>query len=125
MDWDEGQERPIRPCDRCGCGAGDEADMQRPEPMMGEIQLAFGLTTWICHDCRKDWHRIFKEHPLNRRYSHASLELEFWKARVGENTPQEELKKGLELFDKIEDLELEINKAANEWLLGVDEVRTL
>lgn len=126
MDWEDAPRRPFRTCERCGCGSDDDADMERPEPMCAEVQLAFGLTSWVCFDCRKDWHRIFKEHPLNRKYSHATLRLEFWKARVGQGTSPEEVEEGIELYDAVEDLELEINRAANEWLVGgVDEVRTL
>jgi len=113
---------PVRCCDRCG--AGD--DKSKPNPMCGEVQLAFGLVSWICHDCRKDWHRMFKGHELQKAYAHASFELEFWKARVGTKTPEDQLAKGLELWDKVDDLEMKINEVANQWLIGgTDEVRTL
>ena len=116
------EQRPVRCCDRCG----DGDDASKPDPMCGEIQLAFGLVTWICHDCRKDWHRMFKTHKLQRKYSEASLRLEFWKARVGEKTPESEVNNGIELLLKVDDLELEINDVANAWLVSdLDEVRSL
>ena len=116
-------EQAVRTCERCMADANDKS---RPHPMCVEVQLAFGLVTWICHDCRKDWYRIFKSHELQREYSAATMRLEFWKMRIGPDTPESDAEKGIKLLCIVEDLELKINEVANRWLIeGLDEVRTL
>lgn len=120
--FDSFDEPVIRCCERCGSGN----DKSKPDAMLGEVQLAFGLVSWICHDCRKDWHRMFKSHALQRNYSEASMRLEFWKARVGPDTPPEAVNEGIKLLFAMDDLELKINSIAQTWLVGdLDEVRTL
>jgi|19_taG_2_1085344.scaffolds.fasta_scaffold01462_2 hypothetical protein len=119
---DSFEQPPIRTCERCGTG-GDEL---KPNPMCGEVQLAFGLVTWICYDCRKDWHRMFKSHKLQATYSEATLRLEFWKARIGETTSKEEIDEGIKLLKTVDNLELQVNEVANAWLIGdLDEVRSI
>lgn len=120
---DSFQEQPSRTCDRCGA-SGD--DRSKPDPLCMEVQLAFGLVSWLCHPCRKDWHRMFKTHELQDQYAEASLRLEFWKARVGTNTPDDAIDEGLKLYKDVNDLELAINEAANQWMVGdLDQVRSL
>jgi hypothetical protein len=54
------------------------------------------------------------------------MRLEFWKARIGPETPEEEVEVGIRLLHAIDDLELKINEVAQTWLIGdLDEVRTL
>lgn len=125
-----------KPCDRCGAcdddgrnsnpyGEDFEQDDHDQEPAMcAEVHVAFGLVSWLCHNCRKEYHRFAKNHPLNQEYGEAALRLEFWKARVGPETPPDSIEEGLELWRKVEQLELGINESANEWLItDPDEVR--
>ena len=110
-----------KPCSRCGAGTIDEdyQEEQKIEAVLcGEVQMAFGLIAWLCHQCRRDWHRQMKEHPLQREYSILQLKLEFWRNRIGPDTPDEKLDEGLKLVNAIEDMELKINNFANEWLMG-------
>lgn len=111
-----------KPCSRCGAGIVDEDynddDKKVQAALCGEVQMAFGLIAWLCHECRRQWHRSIKEHRLHREYMRASLALDFWKSRIGPGTDNSELDKGLRLLDIVEDLELEINNFANEWLMS-------
>jgi len=122
-EYDDGnnfKQRPIRCCERCG----DGDNMERPEPMLAEVHLAFGVVCWICFNCRKDWHRMFKEHPQSKVYTHAQIKMELWKTRcdLGKIDKPDE---GIKLMDEIEDIEIEINQLANAWLIGtVDEIRS-
>lgn len=120
MSFDDSPIREYpRPCDRCGAGNVEYMDDNKFQSVLcAEVQLAFGLIAWLCHDCRKQWHKDFKILPLNREYTIKQLEIEFWRARVGESTPVEELEHGKGLVNEIEDMELKINEIANEWLLS-------
>lgn len=125
-------------CDRCGAcdhapshdnpyqedyGVRDDSEDSVPA-MCAEVHVAFGLVSWLCHDCRKEYHRFAKNHPLNQEYGEAALRLEFWKARVGPETPEDQIDEGIRLWKAVEELELRINEAANEWLItDPDEVR--
>lgn len=132
-----------KPCDRCGAcdgmhehqeysddygigGIGNDDGDDNPQvpAMCMEVHVAFGLVSWLCHDCRKEYHRVAKSHPLNKDYGEAALRLEFWKARVGPETPQDAIDEGLKLWRITEELELKINEFANHWLISdPDEVR--
>ena len=117
-----------RPCERCGNfdqlhGGSPQEDWDNQEEeripaLCSEVQMAFGLLGWLCHDCRKEYHRMAKDHPLTEKYGEACLSLEFWKARVGSETPEDDLQKGLELWRTVEGLERKVNQIANEWLLS-------
>lgn len=125
-------------CDRCGACDNmqdhnpyqedyghDEEDKEDTVPAMcAEVHVAFGLVSWLCHDCRKEYHRFAKNHPLNKEYGEAALRLEFWKARVGPETPEDSIDEGIRLWQKVEELELKMNEIANHWLISdPDEVR--
>jgi hypothetical protein len=86
--------------------------------MCTEVQIAFGLLAWLCHDCRKAWHKQMKEHPLHKEFSEAQLKLEFWKARVGPMTPSFLLEEGLIALREVIELERKANDFANQWLIG-------
>jgi len=120
-----------RACERCGNfdvrsdGGGpfdgmesnDEETNERIPALCSEVQMAFGLLAWLCHDCRKAYFKMSKNHELTREYGEASLRLEFWKARIGENTPKSEVVEGLELWQMVDSLERKMNDFANEWLI--------
>ena len=111
------QEVP-RPCDRCGAGNIEYLQQNRIQaPLCAEVQMAFGLIAWLCHDCRKQWHKYFKNLELNRKYTLMQVEIEFWRARLGPGAHESELTRGLNLVNSLEDLELNINEIANEWLI--------
>jgi len=109
-----------KPCSRCGSGSFDEEydEEQKVEAILcAEVQMAFGLIAWLCHNCRREWHIAMKVHPLQREYALTQLKLDFWRSRLGPDTPDEKLEEGIELLNKVEDLELKINEFANEWLV--------
>lgn len=131
-----------RPCERCGAAASDsqlfeginESFMQGAieddspqneayDAMCMEVQIAYGLVAWLCHDCRKEYHRYAKDLQLNIDYAELSLRFEFWKARVGVGTPPDEIEKGLELWRQMESIEKLINDDANRWLLSSTDYR--
>ena len=119
MSYDDCPIEVPRPCDRCGAGNIEYVQSNRfPAALCGEVQMAFGLIAWLCHDCRKQWHKTFKNLPLHREYVIKQLEIEFWRARVGESTPVEELERGKTIVNQLEDMELKINEIANEWLIN-------
>jgi hypothetical protein len=124
-----------KPCDRCG--AVDKVKMpfpeqeewqididqgyeevEKPPAMCGEVHISFGLVSWLCHDCRKEYHRFAKDHSLNIPYGDASLRLEFWKNRVGPETDPTAIEEGIELWRVVDGLERQINLSANEWLVS-------
>ena len=123
-----------KPCDRCGAFDGKQVNLygdgegldeeERESAMCAEVHVAFGLISWLCHNCRKEYHRFTKNHPLDQKYSEATLRLEFWKARIGPDTPQEMIDDGIELLRAMEALESGINESANRWLISdPDEIR--
>lgn len=125
-DGDEGDDctwngqiiREIpRPCDRCGAGNVEYAKDRIRAALCGEVQMAFGLIAWLCHDCRKQWHKSYRDLPLHREYVLCQVEIEFWRARLGTTTPDSELERGINLANRLEDLELKINEIANHWLI--------
>jgi len=121
----EDEEEPLapvqevpRPCDRCGAGNIEYLQGNKLQtPLCAEVQMAFGLIAWLCHDCRKQWHKFFKNLEMHREYTLMQVRIEFWRARIGPQTPEEELQQGLDLVSSLEDLELKINEIANEWLI--------
>jgi hypothetical protein len=114
-----------KPCDRCGaCDHAEIYEEEQTPVMCTEVHLAFGLISWLCYGCRKEYHRFAKNHPLNKKYGEALLRLEFWKARVGPGTPPTSIDEGLKLWREVEQLELKLNEVANRWLISdPDEVR--
>ena len=118
-----------RPCVRCGnadklgsMGPSDDEwrddeDDNKVPALCSEVQMAFGLIGWLCHDCRKEYFRLAKDSPLTQEYGEAVFKLEFWKARIGPDTPQESLEEGLGLWREVEKIELKVNLAANKWLI--------
>lgn len=118
MDYNDSPMIIPRPCDRCGAGNLEyNEDNKIINALCAEVQMAFGLIAWLCHDCRKQWHMFIKNHDYNRHILIAQLELEFWKARIGQLTHIDELTEGKRLLNIIEDLENKINDIANEWLI--------
>jgi hypothetical protein len=96
----------------------------RPAALCSEVRLAYGLVAWLCHDCRKEYFRETKNHPLSEKYGEASLRLEFWKARIGPGTSADGIEEGLKLWKIVEGIEREINAVACKWLVGdVDDLR--
>ena len=120
-----------KPCERCGAFDGKADDSYKEfgqddkEPSMcSEVHVAFGLISFLCYNCRKEYHRFAKGHPHNRKYGEIMLRLEFWKDRVGSDTRPESIDEGLQYFHEIEDLELKINEVANHWFISdLDEIR--
>jgi hypothetical protein len=88
-----------------------------PIVLCAEVQMAFGLIAWLCHDCRKTWHKYYKSLPQHREYMLQQIEIEFWRCRLGPTTPDTELEHGKNLINNLEDLELKINEIANQWLI--------
>ena len=119
MDYSDGPMIVPRPCDRCGTGNIEYVpdDNKITNSLCAEVQMAFGLIAWLCHDCRKQWHVFIKNHKCSRQMLLIQLELEFWKARIGPDTNKSELSEGLRLLNIVEDLEIAINNLANEWLI--------
>lgn len=106
-----------RPCERCGATLESEYGCEQYHPMCSETVLAYGVVSWICYDCRKDWHSESKDQQLSREYSEASLRFEFWKASVhakGEGDVEE----GLRLWRILDELEVKLNRFASEWLVS-------
>lgn len=119
MDYSDGPMIVPRPCDRCGAGNIEymQEDNKIVNALCAEVQMAFGLIAWLCHDCRKQWHTFIKNHRCNREILIVQLELEFWKARVGPMSHPEQLEEGKRLLNIVEDMEIAINELANEWLI--------
>lgn len=114
----------YKACDRCGSSDNDEYDTIEP-CMCAEVQIAFGLIAWLCHSCRKEFHRFIKDHPISKEYGEATLKFEFWKARVGPDSDPSFVNEGLALWKSIDELELKMNETANRWLISdLDELRT-
>jgi hypothetical protein len=121
-----------RPCERCGAGEIDPDDFMHNEweeeshktpadlkeaPMCSEFHMAYGMVTWLCYKCRSDWHREIDKNALSEQYAEAQLSLDFWKARVGPESTEEDLQKGIDLLQLCTRIEKEINSFANNWLV--------
>ena len=117
--YGEGQPTVVpRPCDRCGAGNVEYAeDETMTAPLCAEVRIAFGLIGWLCHDCRKNWHMYIKNHRCHRMVMQAQLDLEYWRSRLA-TSPPPSLEEGKRLVDRVEDLELEVNEIANQWMIG-------
>ena len=107
-----------RPCERC-CATIDtdfgSDGSENYHPMCTEIVLAYGVVSWICYDCRKDWHRVINENPLTKEYSEVSLRYDYWKATVAASG-QGDVEFGLQLWKQLDDLERKLNNFANQWI---------
>lgn len=112
-----GDPKP-RPCERCGAVLDhEEYGAERYHPMCNETVIAYGVVTWICYDCRKDWYREAKDQQLSREYSEASLRYEFWKDTVAAKG-EGDVEEGLRLWRALDALEVKLNKFASEWLIS-------
>lgn len=107
---------PIpRPCERC------EATLQNAEygsaynPMCAETQIAHGVITWLCFDCRKAWHYQLKKSNLTKEYSIASLKLEHWKTLLAFQG-MVTLEEGLKLWNDLDAIESRLSAFASQWL---------
>lgn len=118
-----------RPCDRCGAGHLDEDDFEqggfdeqpspadfKEAPMCSEFHMAYGMVTWLCYCCRRDWHKKLDAHPLTDSYAEAQLRLDFWKARISEKSPKSDVEEGVDLLRECTRIEDDINALANNWL---------
>ena len=117
-----------RPCDRCGAGHLDEDDFDsgyddqpspndfKETPMCSEFHMAYGMVTWLCYCCRRDWHKKLDSHSLTDQYAEAQLRLDFWKARINEKTPKDDVEEGIKFLRDCTRIEDEINALANHWL---------
>ncbi|MDB4490049.1 hypothetical protein N9045_00890 [bacterium] len=124
-----------KPCGRCGAGDSEYGDQPA---YCAEVEVAFGLLAWLCFDCRKEYHRFAKSHPLNKEYGEALLSLEYWRdATESERSMDEDLErlnidykgksqlqKGVALWNKVDDLQNKVNEVANQWMISdPDELR--
>lgn len=116
-----------RPCVRCGNAdklggpmsddwRGDDEGDKIPA-LCSEVQMAFGLIAWMCHDCRREYFRVAKDSPLTAEYGEAAFRLEFWKARLGPDTSADAVEEGLRLWREVERIEIDVNIVANKWLI--------
>ena len=109
-----------RPCDRCNAGdlsgISEYTDLEIETVMAMEFQMSYGIVSWLCLDCRMEWYELIQGHPLTREYELASFKLEFWRSRVGEQTPPQELDTGIELLNNVNSLEDKMNKLTRDWL---------
>lgn len=112
-----------RPCDRCGQGTLDQdyvSDLIQ-QPLCCEFQLGYGIIAWLCFECRRHWIHTFDTSKLSDEYSEAAFCLEFWKARIGPDTPDEAEQIGLQKYRDLCDREKKIKTFANQWLAGSDD----
>tara|TARA_R110000751_G_scaffold284624_3_gene388606 strand:+ start:2415 stop:2765 length:351 start_codon:yes stop_codon:yes gene_type:complete len=114
-----------KPCGRCGAGDSEYGDSHA---YCGEVEVAFGLLAWLCFDCRKEYHRFAKNHPLNKEYGEALLRLEYWRdiASSGmlNEPPDIIIDKGIKLWNNVDDLQAKVNEVANQWMISdPDELR--
>lgn len=109
----------YRPCDRCGAVEEDEFDSESDSyhPMCVESAIAYGVLAWLCFDCRKSWHKLYKSQHLTKEYSEASLKFEFWKSQVSAGR-ESNIDEGLTLWKNLDLLEIKLNNFANEWLIS-------
>src|SRR4051812_8674224 len=110
------EEFAPRPCDRCGCGDTTPYGDGQQQPLCCEFQLGYGIISWLCFDCRRAWIKIMEANQLGQQYSEKAFELEFWKNRVGETTPESEFTRGLQLYRELCDVEKRIKNFATGWL---------
>lgn len=124
-----------KPCGRCGAGDSEYGDQPA---YCAEVEVAFGLLAWLCFDCRKEYHRFAKSHPLNKEYGEALLSLEYWRdATESERSMDEDLErlkidykgksqlqKGIALWNNVDDIQNKVNEVANQWMISdPDELR--
>ncbi|MHA2401347.1 MAG: hypothetical protein ACXADH_00030 [Candidatus Kariarchaeaceae archaeon] len=111
-----------KPCGRCGAGDSEYGDQPA---YCAEVEVAFGLLAWLCFDCRKEYHRFAKSHPLNKEYGEALLRFEFWRDHLPETTPRDiAIEEGIALWNKVDDIQLKVNEVANQWMISdPDELR--
>lgn len=106
-------------CTRCGAGSepdyGAESIGTPENAMCGESNLGFGITAWVCCDCRIAWTEYIDSHPKLREFSKAAFKLETWKARLAATGEGDE-EEGLERWGEVEDLEKEISTDGRAWL---------
>ena len=108
-----------RPCERCGVTLNLEYSIQSAnsyDPMCMEVVLAYGILAWLCFDCRKDWHKVYKSHRLSKEYSEASIRLEHWRSLLTAGKDVQ-IDDGIKLWSNIDSLEMRLNNYANEWLI--------
>lgn len=114
-------ELKLRPCDRCGAGTFDHDEYNEKiieHPLCSEFQMAYGVIAWLCLNCRKDWLKVIEKQSLNTQFTEAQFRLEFWRARVGSNTPEDAVEVGLQLVRNVAQIERQISLLAHEWLVG-------
>lgn len=112
-----------RPCDRCSAGSNWDSDSEYNQSLPAyctEVHIGFGIVSWLCFDCRKGFHVFMRDSPLMRDHSKVSMELDFWKARINHDTPDDYLIKGQTLLERIELLESCINHNIDKWLASCD-----
>lgn len=110
-----------KPCDRCNSGGGwsnnDESSYSADvPPYCAEVQLGFGIISWLCLDCRKSFRRLMLSDSLMTSHAMVSLKLDFWKTRVHHTTPDSYLEAGLNLLSELESIESLVNDNVIKWL---------
>lgn len=115
-----------RPCDRCGCGeAIDEYAITQPQqPLCCEFQLGYGVISWLCFNCRRDWIKVIDSSHLLEKYGELSFRLEFWRLCLGPSSPDSEEERGLSLHRDLNSCEKEIKEFAYQWIISGQENAT-
>jgi len=124
-----------KPCGRCGAGDSEYGDQPA---YCAEVEVAFGLLAWLCFDCRKEYHRFAKSHPLNKEYGVALLSLEYWRDTIESPSIEDRdmerlnldmkgkspLQIGIALWNNVDDIQNKVNEVANQWMISdPDELR--
>ncbi len=119
-----------KPCGRCGAGDSEYGDQPA---YCAEVEVAFGLLAWLCFDCRKEYHRFAKSHPLNKEYGVALLSLEYWRDTIESPSIEDRdmerlnldmkgkspLQIGIALWNNVDDIQNKVNEVGE----SVDDIR--
>jgi hypothetical protein len=73
-------------CERCDVEVqigydSPDAQSANAEIRLQEVQTGYGVTTFLCYDCRKAWNRFSATNDLFKEYTLAGFRLRCWEAR--------------------------------------------
>lgn len=103
-------------CERCGVEVGYD-DQSNAEIRLQEVAMQFGITTFLCYECRKAWNKFSFTHELFQKYSEAGFRLRcwqvLWRKRPGEMKDAEE---GIKFLQAVTTMDKELYNLVDNWI---------
>jgi len=106
---------PATCCERCHAAPDDYDDKASAQIRLGEVQTNYGILTFLCFDCRREWQRVINSSPVMREYSETAFRLEHWRV-YHPRTGQGDVEAGVQFVRKLNELDEKLYNETVSWI---------